>query len=329
MPSSDSTQCPHCGAAYEDFDPFCLECGELLPSVIFPGDLSVEMSDVPSENHRARLVDLLKSWFPRFDSVDAEQRIKKKTILVDGVDEESGKRLVKALEKLKVGARITRGVGLSGLLLNGGLVISALALVLLVVLLPFGMMLTELLLFLIMVAAPAVGAWRKREQMKPLVWTPTALTRDEHWPRPARAYAGIKEKLGREEGELIKEIFRGVFELFSKLSRGSLAAMAAGKERGELAYRLEETMDTALEIARKWVADDGGRRPDLKQELVTVRDLVGKTADWFRTVEDDKVRAVPAIGEDLQEIRESIDRIVGEVRAVEQPAVTRREKVPE
>lgn len=329
MSSQDSAPCPHCGAPHEDFDPFCLECGELLPSVIFPGDLSVEMSDVPSERLRAKLVGTFKSWFPRFDAVEAEQRIKKKTTLVDGVDEDSAKRLVKALQKLKVGARVSRGAGGFGLLLNGGLAISAIALVLLLVLVPLGMTVTSLLLFLVMVAAPLVGAWRKRVQMKPLAWTPTALTKDEHWPPLAGAYEDLKEKLGTEEAELIKDIFRDVFEIFGKLSRGSLAAMAAGKERGELAYRLEETMETALEIARKWVSDDGGLRPDLKQELGTLRDVVRKTGEWFRTVEDDKTRKVPAIERDLQEIRASVDRIVGEVRSVEQPAGTRREKVPE
>ncbi len=329
MPSPDAVPCPHCGTAYEDFDPFCLECGELLPSVIFPGNLSVEMSDVPSEKLRRRLAGIFKSWFPRFDAVEAEERIKKKTILVEGVDEESGKRLVEALQKLKVGARLTRGMNLSGLLMNGGLVISAAALLLLLLLIPTGMLITKLMLFLIMLAAPAVGAWRKRKQMTPLVWTPTVLTKDEHWPPLARAYAGLKGKLGQEEGELLKEIFRGGFELFSRLSRGSLAATAAGKERGELAYRLEESMETALEIARKWVADDGGRRPDLKRELEALRDLVRKTGAWFRTAEDDKVRTVPAIEKDLLEIRQSIDRIVGEVRSVEQPAAPRKERILE
>ena len=329
MQSPDFIPCPHCGAEYEDSDPFCLECGELLPSVIFPGDLSVEMNDVPSEKLRARLVGVLKSWFPRLDSVEAEDRIKNKSILVDGVDEQSGQRLVKALEKLQAGARLTRGHGWFGLLFNGGLLISAIAMVLFLVFSALGMTLAGLLFLLTMVAAPAVGAWRKREQMKPLVWTPTALTKDEHWPRMAQAYSGLKAKLGQEEVLLIKEIFRGVFDTFDRLSRGSLAAMAAGKERGELAYRLEETMETALEIARRWVSDDGELRPDLKRDLEALRDLVKKTSQWFRTVENDKPRAAPAIEEDLNEIRESIDRIVGEVRSVEQPAASRKEKILE
>lgn len=325
----DSPGCPNCGAGYEDADPFCLECGELLPSVVFPGDLSVEMSEVPSDKLRGRIVGLLKSWFPRIDSVEADERLKKKSVIVKGVDEESGRRLIKALEKMKVGAGLTKGPGLFSLLFNGGLVITALALVLMVVLLPFGFLGTKLLLFLVMVAAPLIGAYRKREQMKPLAWTPTAVTKSEQWPPLARAYADMKGRMNQDEWPALKEIFRGVFELFGRLSRGSLPALAAGKERGELASRLEETMETALEIARRRLSAEGDQAQTLRQELQALRELVTKTTEWFRSIEGDKVRATPAIEADIREIKESIDRIVGEVRATEQTPIRRREETME
>ncbi len=95
------------------------------------GGLALELGDIAAQTTRAELLQLLKSWFPEFDVIRAEHRLKTgPTILMTGIDEESGARLLHALKGLKIPARLVdyRSESWGKRLWNSGLVVSAISL---------------------------------------------------------------------------------------------------------------------------------------------------------------------------------------------------------
>ena len=133
MASQSHISCSECGTSLRQDVPFCPECGKQPPSVVSKGSLALELGDVPSQNSRGELLQALKSWFPDLDTIRVERRLKNgPTILITGIDQESGVRLLDALKEMKVQARLVDHNAEPWVkrLWNSGLVVSAISLLL-------------------------------------------------------------------------------------------------------------------------------------------------------------------------------------------------------
>ena len=80
-------------------------------------------------------------------------------------------------------------------------------------------------------------------------------------------------------------------------------------------HRLEDGLRTAIEIGRRIPKENAEKREALRQELESLKDLVEKTGEWYRRLEVDGLSESPALAQEFDEITESIDRIVDEVRS--------------
>jgi hypothetical protein len=308
MESAEMIACGQCGEGYEKGSPFCPECGRLSPGSVSPGPVAVEIDDVAAENLRGRVVSILKTWFPSIDIVEADRRLKAgRSILLAGISEDSASRIVAALKPTKVGARITGKESWFRNLFNGGLIVSAAALGLALFMGPlFGF-----LLFLLAVGAPVLGALPNARLRRPLVSAPTSGTASAKWAEVAGEYAEVISRLGRVEARRLKSIARSVFDLSGRLSRDSLAAIAAGEDTGDLHARLEDILRAAVALGKKITVATEAEGP--KRELAALEELAGRTAEWFGSREGRRVKGSDELSEQLTLIRENIDSIVGEV----------------
>ncbi|MEW6529475.1 MAG: hypothetical protein AB1473_01485 [Thermodesulfobacteriota bacterium] len=311
MDSSHPFECFRCGAGHEFEPPFCPECGQVSPGLIAGGDLSVIVEDVASEKLRAELLARIKAWFRQVDSSEADQKLKRsRWVLVSGVEEESGNRLVEAIQSLKIPARLGRVPGWPQALWNGGLIISAVA----GLFAAFSGPLWAFLFFLIAITAPVVGGMRKLRQMQPVI---TETIRDPHanrWFALGRWYSDLLRRLEPEDAASLKTVAAAVFDLRNRLSQPTLIATAAGERQGDLYQKLHDTLATALDISRRIAEAAPADRDSLRKELAQVIDLLAKTQTWFRGLEEERVRKAEDLAEDLNQITSSIDRIVEEVR---------------
>jgi len=314
MEADDLNRCPVCGAQYGRGDPFCHECGRLLPSVALPGDVSVDMLDVPSEKLRQRIVGLLRSWFPDVDAVEADRRLKAgKSRLISGIDADSARRIVDALKAEKAGAGLTRDKSRTGRFINGGLIVSAIALIAA----PFLSLSGSIFMLLLAVAAPIAGAMLKQERMRPLVPSPADSLESAEWIAIAKQYSELVPTLEASEAESLRFITKTVFGLRRRLSQPTLAATAAGEVAGDLYQRLHDAIRTALEICRRISSGNGEIKEAHNRELDGLKKLVAETADWFRAHEHDNLKEFPQLADELRGIRESIDSVLKEVRPSE------------
>ncbi|MBM4325724.1 MAG: hypothetical protein FJ118_01055 [Deltaproteobacteria bacterium] len=314
MDSSHPLECFRCGAEHRFEPPFCPECGQVSPGLVAGGDLSVIVEDVASEKLRALLLTKIKAWFRQVDSLEADQKLKRgRWVLVSGVEEESGNRLVEALRSIKIPARLGREPGWPQALWNGSLIISAIA----GLFAAFSGPLWAFLFFLTAVAAPVMGGMRKLRQMRPVI---AAQFRDPHaneWFALGRWYSDLLHRLEPEDAALLKAVAGAVFDLRNRLSQPTLIATAAGERHGELYQKLHDTLATALDISRRIAECAPADRDPLRTELAQALDLLAKTQTWFRGVEQEGVKKTENLVEDLDQITRSIDRIVGEARAPE------------
>jgi hypothetical protein len=309
-------RCPRCGSSHQEGDPFCVECGEPLPSLVSPGDVCVELGEVPSQKLRADALRALRSWFPTIDPFQADTGLMRGgAVLICGIDEDSATRIARALETMKIQARLKRPDTWLTYLTNGGLAISAAALVL-AALVPLG---AAIPLVLGAIGAPVVGAILKKNRRSPLTRTPHLDSVSETWVRLAAEYADLIGRLEPDVADTLKSTARSAFDLARRLSRASLASAAAGEAGGDLYSRLQDAVLTALETSRRVVSEPGKKREALKDELDNLADLMRTTGEWFRALEAEELKEVPALADDLKRISASIDDLVAEVRSPDSP----------
>jgi len=277
--------------------------------------LTVEIGEVPSQRIRSELLALLKSWFPGIDSIRAENRLKTgRTLLRRGVDESSGRRLLDALKTLKVEGRlITPEEAETWLarLWNPGLVVSGIGLALA----PLVGGWTAAVLLLAALAAPVAGAYLKKSGAgEPLIDLPPDADAG-YWSDISKEYSEVLRGLTDQDRTVMKSLFRTVFDLQGRLRSGSLPSIAAGSEHGELQGRLNEVLRSALQSGRRMSTAAEEPSDAARQDLSLLREVIGKTYDWFRALETGAAKSAGEMESELNEVSRNIDRIVQEARS--------------
>ncbi len=313
MASQSHLSCSECGTSLRQDVPFCPECGKLPPSVVSKGSLALELGDVPSQTGRGELLQALKSWFPGFDTIRAERRLKNgPTILITGIDQDSGVRLEDALKGMKVQARLVDHSAEPWVrrLWNSGLVVSALSLLLAAIFRGPA----AFVFILIAGGAPLAAALWVERKRKPLLTQASSMFSAEHWIRLSQDYSQVVKSLTRTDAATLKSLVTRVFEFQSRLRSASLASVAAGAETGELYKRLRDAIGAGVDISRNIASTEGEAQQRSRQELVSFEDQVSKIDKWYRSVEDEGTKRTTQLVVELNDIVESIDRIVQEVR---------------
>jgi hypothetical protein len=319
--------CPECENDWGRGYPFCLECGRLSPAIVLPGTYTVVIDEVASQQIRHQLSAALKSWFPHADSIVAEERLKAgRALLIQGVDEASGRRLLDALRSFKVDGIVARGGGEKpwfARLWNVGLVVSGLSLGLATIIGGW----TAFLLFLVALGAPVAGALLKKTGTDLPIAGRSADSEAEYWVSVSKEYSDLLRGMKEEDASTLKSIFRTVFGLQARLKSESLASVAAGFENGDLHSRVKGSLRTALESARRLAAGTEEGRDAARQDLAHLEEVLRKTLDWFRTLENGATSSPSAIEAELVDITQSIDRIVQEARASSATRVSADKKI--
>jgi hypothetical protein len=313
MANQKQIRCSECGISLRQDIPFCPECGALPPSVVSKGTLDLELGDIASQNTRTELLQLLKGWFPDFDAIRAERRLKTgPTILIAGIDEESGARLIAALGSLKVQARLVDHSAESWVkrLWNSGLIVSAVSLVLAAV---FGGA-AAFVFILVAGGAPLAAALMAEHKRRPLLTHAGVTISADQWIGMSQDYSQVIKSLAPADCTTLKSLVAKVFDFQSRLRSASLASVAAGAEAGELYKRLKDAIAAGIDISRNIASKEGEAQERARQELVAFRDQVSKIDEWFRGVEGEGTKRTTQLVVDLSDIVESIDRIVQEVR---------------
>jgi hypothetical protein len=313
MASPSYLSCSECGTSLRQDVPFCPECGKLPASVVSKGSLALELGDVPSQNSREELLHALKSWFPDFDTIRAERRLKNgPTILITGIDQESGVRLLDALKSMKIQARLVDHSAEPWVkrLWNSGLVVSALSLLFAVIV--GGP--AAFIFILIAGGAPLAAALWTEHKRKPLLTQASSMFPGEQWIRLSQDYSQVVKSLARADAVVLKSLVTRVFEFQARLRSASLASVAAGAETGELYKRLRDAVGAGVDISRDIASTEGEAQERSRQELVAFADQVSKIDKWYRSVEDEGTKRTTQLVVELNDIVESIDRIVQEVR---------------
>ncbi|MEW6351242.1 MAG: hypothetical protein AB1646_19475 [Thermodesulfobacteriota bacterium] len=323
-----SATCPKCSFKTNGSDPFCLTCGEPSPQMVVRGSFAVEMGEVASSALREEAARVLRTWFPALDPLTTDRRLAKGWYtLAAGIDEESSRRIMEALKVLKVDARLTRADDHKSplrLLWNGGLIWTAGALVL-AALLP-GVF--SLLFVVIGAGIPVAIALRHSDRLVPMVPVMPVREHSEAWVDLARQYGGFITGLGEEDRRSLATLMGTIFSLIRDLERGSLAAVAAGKERGDLYYQLFEAAATAVEIGRRISSASPETAADLRKELEELAGVFQKTGEWFRGQDREQLKPSKDFAAELEYVKESIDRILEDVRTP-RPTTTVPQTTPE
>lgn len=312
------TLCSQCPSGLPLRYPFCPMCGRLSPSVLERGSFAVEVSEIPSAQVRSEVQAALRNWFPRLDIFEAEKRLKSRSsVLISGINEESGRRILEALRAWKVNGRLVPEVPAGGRvdwkkwILNPGLAFSGMAL--LSALLVGGM--TALLLILVAFAAPLLTGLLRRNDGKPLIPSWTLYAADHHWISIADEYAGVVQELQPADRDMLRSLTSEIFDLMAELASGSVVAVSAGGEEGDLYRTMRESIRRAVSLAGDVASGTETEKSAARQEFGALSDLVKKTSDWFGTLRHGATRPTPEISEQLREVTESIDRIVRDVRS--------------
>ncbi len=307
--------CAGCDGPLGQGDPFCVDCGTLSPSLLHFGALAIEVQDVPGKRLRTKIVGVLKAWFPTIDTVRADEQFRSGWhILVRGVDEDSGRRLLDALKKINLDGHLVRehlGTSWKERLVNPGLIVGA-ACVLLSVILGGA---AAMALVPIALAAPVAWAFLASRGQRALVSLEQPSPQYERWLRLSQEYADAIGQLSSQDRETVRTLTRTVFDLQRRLSADSLVAVAAGEDKGDLHSRLTEAIRTALSLGRG-ISDvkDEEEGSLLKRELESLSETVSKTAAWFRSLEERPVKEPDVLTGELHEITGRIDRILNQVR---------------
>ena len=308
-------------------EPFCLECGALSPAMLSPGQLALEVGEVPSQVTRDRLFADLRLWFPQMDTAEAEKRLKSgPSVLIGEIDEESGDRIVNALRAMKIPVRLLHRPRdrWRNWLWNPGWLVAP------VVLGPALLLggVTGFLLFVAAMAAPvAFAVWKKRATI-PLIAAGPLSAGAERWADLSRSYAAVLEKAEPADIEALREMTREVFDIDRSLGSDSVAAIAAGGRGGSLSKRLTDAVRTAVDFTRRISEASPDEKPALRTEVARLQELVTRTNQWLGAFEDRGVKEPTHLAEELRQVTESIDRIVVEVRSPVSAAIPAREKEP-
>lgn len=313
MAGQGNIVCSECGASLRQDAPLCAQCGKLPLSVVSKGTLALEHGDIPSQNARGELLRLLKSWFPRFDAIHAERRLKQgPAILIAGIDEETGDRLLDVLKSMKVPARLVdhRSNSWGKRVWNSGLIVSVFSLILAAIFRgPI-----SFIFILLAGGAPLLGALLIQHRRKPLLAQADPLFSAEQWIRLSQDYSQVLKTLAPVDGAALKSFVTRVFEFQSRLRSASLASAAAGAETGELYKRLRDALRAGVDICRNIATTEGEAKEASKKELLAFEDQVSRIDEWYRSLENGGTKRTSQLVVELSEIVESIDRIVQEVR---------------
>jgi hypothetical protein len=316
MESDQYRICAGCNSTLGPGDPFCLTCGTLSPSLVNTGDLAIEVQDVPGQRLRAEVVSILKAWFPEMDTIRADERFQSGWhILVRGIDEKSGSRILAALKRIKIDGRLLREDTASSWkekLLNPGLIVAAVGAFLCVII--GGI--TAMALAPVPLAAPFVWAFLKSRRQEALLVLEDPSPRYEKWSRLAEEYAQVVRLLDLQDRQVLRTLAGTAFDLQHRLSSDSLVAVAAGEDRGELYSRLTDAVRTALSLGTRISSlADGEERTSLQRELLDLTEMVLNSATWFRSMEQGPVKEPAVLHDELHGITRRIDRILSQVRS--------------
>lgn len=315
MPSSTYHECSECAFPLSEGDPFCPKCGHIVPNLLSPGTLALQLSDVVAAQTRADLVRTLKEWFPDLDVLRADNSLRYgSATLVSGIDEPTGNRLLEAFKKMRVQARLVPQQAPSSWLRrvwNPGLVAGGLLLVI-------GASLGGIpgfLLFLIGLGTPfGWGFWKER-QLKPLIPAPRTDPTMDRLLELSAPFSDVIERLADEDARVLTSLAKIVFAVQSGLRSKSLASVAAGEERGDLSSLLIDSLATGVDLSRKIVSEEGDARQRARGELKNLAELTKSTYEWFQKLNREDVKPVPELERQIDQIAESIDRIVQDVRS--------------
>jgi hypothetical protein len=314
MPTATPLTCDNCEAELREGDPFCLKCGKITPNILAPGKLAIEISDVPSAQVRKQLVQEFKRWFYGIDPIAVENKLRGgPRILVAGIDEQSGNRLLEALKAMKVEGRLIRGPGRSffqilwnpGLLIGVGLMIAA----------ALAQGVTGFILFLLGAVSPFGWAFWKSGRQAPLLNGATINPDAVRWTDLASQYSEIIRRLDPQDADLLKSVIAMIVDLQRSLKSHSLASVAAGEERGDLYKTLGNSSVTAIDLCRRITSSQGEERDRLRRELDALIGFISRARDQFIKLDQEEIRPVEKLRQDLDRTIESIDRIVQDVRS--------------
>lgn len=325
MESPAENLCPQCQGHLDPGHPFCVHCGELSGAALSLGNFSVEIQDVPSDSTRSQAVAILKTWFPEMDTLRAHRMLRDSpTVLVNGVDEGSGNRLLRALLPLKVHGRLLESADPAWwkLAWNPGLLVSVPALVAAWALDGAASVLS----LIVAVAAPAVGALVARSRRQPLIRQQSLHSLSSEWLGLANDYSATIRLLSPEDSAVLTSTAGKVFDLLRGLKDRSLPAAAAGAEMGHLHRVLTDTIRTAVEVARKIASRNSSDKESLRQDLASLNRLVEETQGWYTSLETRNHKQVPELAAELEEITAGIDKIVREVRDVSEERLIAAER---
>lgn len=307
--------CDSCQAELREGDPFCFKCGKIAPNMLAPGNLAIEVPDVPSTRIRNEFVHELKKWFLDIDPITVENKLRGgPRKLLAGIDEQSGNRLLEVLKSLKVDGRLIgdargrsflQGLWNPGLLVGVGLMIVA----------ALAQGLTGLILFLLGAASPVAWAFWRSGRRAPLLGGAAINPDAVRWIDVADHYSRIVTKLDTQDAESLKSVMAMIVDLQRSLKSHSLASVAAGEERGDLYKTLANSSVTAIDLCRRINSSQGEERDRLRGELDNLISVIGRARDQFTRFDREEIKPVEKLTQDIDRTIESIDRIIQDVRS--------------
>jgi hypothetical protein len=307
--------CDSCQAELREGDPFCFKCGKIAPNMLASGNLAIEIPDVPSAQIRKQLLKEFKKWFPAIDPIAVENGLRGgPRILVAGIDEQSGNRLLEELRSMKVDARLIRDAGgrsffqrlwNPGLLVGVGLMIVA----------ALAQGLTGFILFLLGAGSPFAWAFWRSGRRAPLLGGVSINPDAVRWIDLANQYSEIVGRLDPQDAESLKSVIGLIVDLQRSLKSHSLASVAAGEERGDLYKSLANSSVTAIDLCRRINSSQGEERDRLRHEMGTLIDVISRAHDQFIKLDREEIKPVEKLTKDIDRTIESIDRIVQDVRS--------------
>jgi hypothetical protein len=307
--------CDSCQAEVRGGDPFCLNCGKIVPNILTSGNLAIELPDVPSAQLRKEIVQEFKKWFPGIDPITAENRLRKRSwIFVSGIDERSANRLLEIFKSMKIDGRLVHDSGRHSwlqLIWNPGLFMAA-GLITVAALVQG---LIGFIIFLFGAAAPFSWAFWKSNRKMPLLSQSAINSEATRWIDIANQYSKIISKLAIEDAELLRSVLRMIIDLQQSLKSRSLASVAAGEERGDLYTTLNNSSLTAIDLCRRINSSQGKERDRLRRELQDLIGIISRAHDQFAKFEREEIKPVEELRQDLDRTIESIDRIIQDIRS--------------
>jgi len=324
--TKSSLHCPQCSAESRTPDPFCPECGALSPHMVREGPFAVEIQEIASEKLRTGFVELLVSWFPQIDRFLIDRRLSAgPSTLMAGIDEQSADRLLAVLRTISIGGKLRPALHGSniGQFWNAGLGISALLLVLSYI---SGGAVGALLLIAAL-AAPVLWGAVRRTREAPLVPTSSLVQDADTWNHLSARYSSVIKELAPEDAMSLRSITKKLFDLQESVRSGSLVSMAAGGDAGSLYGKLVEMISAAVDLSARISSSQGKENEKTRRELKALVDLVDKTSAWYSGLDSGQIKPPAELTRELQDAAGGIERIMQDVRSVQEPERTTGKKL--